>query len=97
VKQSFIQNMLSYLMFHNQLVNEGRIKAPIHLIQSEYKPENVAAYEAKRWNEEMWAQASEQFINYRGHGEHAKMLSGEQIPKNASILESILQEIFVLK
>ncbi|MDO0944053.1 thioesterase domain-containing protein, partial [Brevibacillus laterosporus] len=26
VKQSFIQNMLSYLMFHNQLVNEGRIK-----------------------------------------------------------------------
>ncbi|MGG3871097.1 non-ribosomal peptide synthase/polyketide synthase [Brevibacillus laterosporus] len=97
VKQSFIQNMLSYLMFYNQLVNEGRIKAPIHLIQSEYESENIAAYEAEKWNEEVWAQASEQFINYRGHGEHSKMLSGEQIPKNASMLESILQEIFVLK
>ncbi|MCR8937086.1 non-ribosomal peptide synthase/polyketide synthase [Brevibacillus laterosporus] len=97
VKQGFIQNMLSYLLFHNQLVNEGTIKAAIHLIQSECELGNVAAYEAEKWNEEVWSRASEQFITYRGYGDHSKMLSGEQVPKNASILQEILQAIFVLK
>ncbi|RAP29427.1 Bacitracin synthetase 3 (BA3) [Brevibacillus laterosporus] len=97
VKQSFIQNMLSYLMFNNQLVNVGTTEATIHLIQSECEEGNVDAYDAAKWNEEEWAKASDRFITYSGYGEHSKMLGGEQVTRNASVLQEILQEIFVLK
>ncbi|PCN44848.1 non-ribosomal peptide synthetase [Brevibacillus laterosporus] len=97
IKQSFFQNMFSYLMFHNQLVNKGNVKAAIHLIQAECEQGNVTAYEAEKWNEKVWARASERFINYRGYGDHPRMLSGEQVTKNGSILKEILEASFALK
>ncbi|GEB34858.1 non-ribosomal peptide synthase/polyketide synthase [Brevibacillus parabrevis] len=96
VKQSFVRKTVSYVMFHNNLVNTGMTTAAIHLIQSELEADEEAPVAAK-WNESAWANATQRLLTYSGHGIHSRMLAGDYASQNASILQNILQELFILK
>lgn len=96
VKQSFIRKTVSYVMYHNQLINTGATSAAIHLIQSELESGEDDLV-AVKWNETAWAQATKRLMTYEGYGIHSRMLGGNYVSMNASILRDILQELFILK
>ncbi|MED4570421.1 tyrocidine non-ribosomal peptide synthetase TycC [Brevibacillus agri] len=96
VKQSFVRKTVSYVMFHNELVNTGMTNAAIHLIQSELEADEDAPVAAE-WNEAAWAKATKRLMTYNGYGIHAHMLAGRYVSQNAAIFQNILQELFILK
>ncbi|MFS0553781.1 non-ribosomal peptide synthase/polyketide synthase [Brevibacillus sp. 179-C9.3 HS] len=96
VKQSFIRKTVNYVMFHNQLVSTGTTNASIHLIKSELEGDDEDLV-AAQWNESAWAASTKRLLTYDGYGIHARMLGGNYVSKNASILRDILQELFILK
>jgi len=96
IRKKFVDNTIQYLQYHYQLIHTGSTKASIHLIQSADADEAGEAVQAAEWNQAAWTESSGRLLVYQGQGIHSRMLSVENIEKNADILVNILQEIYIV-
>ena len=96
IRKKFVENTIQYLQYHYQLIHTGSTKASVHLIQSADADEAGEAVQAAEWNQAAWTESSGRLLVYQGQGIHSRMLSVENIKKNADILVNILQEIYIV-
>ncbi|MCP3738293.1 amino acid adenylation domain-containing protein [Rossellomorea sp. BNER] len=79
-KQEFLENVKNYLIYYNQLINEGRVQASIHSVKSEDGSERI----------KNWGTMTPQFNHYQGSGGHMDLLVTPHLERNTEIIQNIL-------
>ncbi|RAL25793.1 amino acid adenylation domain-containing protein [Thermoflavimicrobium daqui] len=79
-KQEFLERVKNYLIYFNQLMNDGSVQASIHSIQSEDGSDRIKD----------WQSMTSHFNFYHGSGGHMDMLIPPHLEKNTTIIQKIL-------
>ncbi|MFD0588381.1 amino acid adenylation domain-containing protein [Paenibacillus sp. GCM10027627] len=83
LKHDIFKKVTSYLMYYNELINEGTVSCTIHHIRA-----------IRKHYEETWSEAtSGRLIEYQGSGFHLEMLQGEGSAQNSVLVQHILEQI----
>lgn len=84
IRQGLEQRMRSYYTFYVQLINSGKVRAPIHLIRSE---SNMSLPpELSSWN----TATTGDYEEYPGYGLHDEMFQSAFVKRNAKLIVDVL-------
>ena len=83
-REEIAKKMQNFLVYHNQLINQGRVQAEIHLIQSS----QYTLYYKSSWSNA----TTGKYAEYIGSGHHTEMLDSEHLGINIGLIRSILAQ-----
>ncbi|MBW7476625.1 amino acid adenylation domain-containing protein [Paenibacillus oenotherae] len=89
VRNQVSHKMRSYILYRNDLINEGKVNAKLHCIvaeQPELEDEDSAI---NQWDDS----SNAGYVQYEGSGSHQDMLQADHLKNNANIVNYILNKI----